>query len=40
MQSSNPHLINNLRQSFGIQRTEADGSTDREDTDDKKEPEN
>lgn len=38
MQSSNPNLIDNLRQSFGIQRTEADGSTDNnEENDDDKE---
>lgn len=38
MQSTNPNLIENLRQSFGIQRTEADGSTDDndDDKDDKK----
>lgn len=28
MQNTNPHLIENLRQSFGIQRTEGDGSPD------------
>lgn len=39
MQSQNPNLVENLRQSFGIQRTEADGSTDIEEELEKKKDE-